>query len=153
MERKRGIQAILFASFLVVAVLVTAASADTIVAPLSTISLGEMMTDGTANTAQAMGAGSVTAPAGWNTFTVSCTNSNDVDNDGQGAVYELKVWDAAGHMYTDSWETDRAGTHTLSVHFNSQGEGDAQYELYCQTNTWLDVIEDQDTYTGDLDFF
>jgi len=120
---------------------------------LSTINLGNLFTDGNNNIATATGVGSVLAPAGQNTFTATWKNINDVNNDGQGAIYKLKVRDANGGLHTTTHEVDRTGEGTISVSFNSQGTGDAQYELYCETNTWFGAIEASDQYVGDLDYY
>lgn len=45
----------------------------------ATIHLGSMSTDGDGDTASVAGVGSVTAPAGQNTFTATYSNVNDVD--------------------------------------------------------------------------
>lgn len=122
------------------------------VGTLATINLGSLYTDGTNNIATATGVGSVLAPAGSNTFTATWKNVNDVNNDGQGAIYTLTVWDANGSPHSTTHEVDRAGEGTISVTFNSQGTGDAQYQLYSETNTWFGAIEASDQYVGDLDY-
>jgi len=92
----------------------------------STTNLGSMYTDGTGDTTSVSVVGPVTAPAGLNTFTATYRNVNDVDNDGQGAIYRLTVYDANGAAHTTEKRVDRATTGTISVSFNSQGSGDAQ---------------------------
>lgn len=148
-----GIGAIFMALLIVGALFVPAVSAESTVTPLATEHLGEMHADGEADSVWISGVdtGSVQVPAGWNTFTVNCQNENDAPGDGQGAYFTLTVWDARGGKYTDVWDTSAAGSETLSVSFDSQGAGDAQYELYCQTD-WMGTIQDEAKYTGDLDF-
>ncbi len=119
---------------------------------LSTMSLGSMYTDGTGDTASVSVVGSVTAPAGQNTFTATYRNVNDVDNDGQGAIYRLKVYDANGVPHTAEKKVDWATSGTISVSFNSQGSGDAQYELWCETHDWFDTTKATATDYGDLDY-
>ncbi|QSZ68193.1 hypothetical protein RJ40_12155 [Methanofollis aquaemaris] len=151
MERKKGILAIFFATILVTTFFVPAAGA-TPITPFAMRDLGSMYTNGTADTAVAYGAGSVTAPPGWNIFSVDCHNSGDVDNDGQGAVFTLKIWDDNDVCHTDRWETDRAGSHALQIRVNIKNPNESRYELYCQTNTWFDAIQAEDTYEDDLIF-
>ncbi|MCK8518084.1 hypothetical protein [Methanoculleus sp. 7T] len=148
-----GIGALFVALLLVGAVIVPTVSAESTVTPLATEDLGDMHADGETDSVWISGVdtGSVQVPAGWNTFTVNCQNENDGLGDGQGAYFELTVWDARGGKYTDVWDTSVAGSKTLSVSFDSQGTGDAQYELYCQTD-WMGTIKDEAKYTGDLDF-
>lgn len=158
MKRSKGIGTLLVAMLLVSMVLMPAVSAkknteEGDVGILATINLGSLFTDGKNNIATATGVGSVLAPAGYNTFTATWKNVNDVDNDGQGAIYKLTVWDANGAPHTTTHEVDRAGEGTISVSFNSQGTGDAQYQLYCETNTWFGAIEASDQYVGDLDYY
>jgi hypothetical protein len=120
---------------------------------LATIHLGSMSTDGDGNTASVAGVGCVTAPAGQNTFTATYSNDNDRDNDGQGAIYRLTVWDALGVAHTTEKRVDWATSGTISVTFNSQGSGDAQYELWCETHDWFDTtMAVGGPYIGDLDF-
>ncbi|MCK8518453.1 hypothetical protein [Methanoculleus sp. 7T] len=119
---------------------------------LGTENLGSMYTDGTANTAQVVTNGPITMPAGYNTFTASYSNENDKDNDGQGALYRLTVWDAQGVKHTEQIKVDWATSGTIEVSFDSQGSGDAQYELWCETHGWFDTTEATDTGIGDLDY-
>ncbi|MDK2974519.1 MAG: hypothetical protein PWP08_890 [Methanofollis sp.] len=119
---------------------------------LSTISLGNMYTDGDGDTASVSVVGPVTAPAGLNTFTATYRNVNDVDNDGQGAIYRLKVYDAQGAAHTAEKRVDWATTGTISVSFNSQGSGDAQYELWCETHDLFDTEKASDTDHDNLDY-
>jgi len=120
---------------------------------LSTIHVGSMSTDGDGDTASAVCVGSLNAPAGQNTFTATYTNVNDVDNDGQGAWYRLTVWDALGVEHTSKIKVDWATSGTISVQFNSQGSGDAQYELWCETHDLFDTTKATDTDFGDLDYY
>ena len=116
-----------------------------------TVNLGSLFTDGKNEIASATCVGPVTVPSGYNTFTATWQNINDVDNDGRGATYKLTVWDAAGIAHTTTKSVDRAGSGTISVSFNSQGAGDAQYELYCDTHTWFN-IKASDNCVEDLDY-
>ena len=119
----------------------------------ATIHLGSISTEGDGDTASVAGVGSVTAPAGQNTFTATYSNVNDVDNDGQGAIYRLTVYDALGVAHTTQKRVDWATSGTISVSFNSQGSGDAQYELWCETHNWFDTTTATGgPYIGDLDY-
>lgn len=120
---------------------------------LSTTTLGSMYTDGTGDTASVSTVGSVIVPAGLNTFTAAYQNVNDVDNDGQGAIYRLTVYNANGVAHTTEKKVDSADSGEISVSFNSQGSGDAQYELWCETHDWFDTTKATDTDYGDLDYF
>jgi hypothetical protein len=119
---------------------------------LVTEKLGDMYTDGDGDTARVAIRGDLTVPAGYNTFTASYHNVNDVDNDGQGALYRLTVWDAQGITHTKQIRVDWAIEGTISVAFDSQGSGDAQYELWCETHDWFDTTKATDIGTGDLDY-
>lgn len=120
--------------------------------PCATINLGLMHTNGTADTAEVIENGPVTAPAGTNTFTVLCNNTGDQNLDGQWTRYELTVWDTEGYSRTDTWKMDRAGSHTLELRFYSHGAGDAQYCLSCQTGTWFDAMQNERTIINELIF-
>ncbi|MDD3620881.1 MAG: hypothetical protein PHQ81_00545 [Methanofollis sp.] len=134
-------------AFVVIAgVLVSSAGA----LPCATINFGLMHTNGTADTAEVIENGPVTAPLGTNTFTVLCNNTGDQNLDGQWARYELTVWDTKGYSHTDAWKTDRAGSHTLELRLHSYNAGDAQYCLSCQTGTWFDAIQNERTIINDL---
>jgi len=154
MKTRRSIGFALAALLLVSVIgLASAVSEDTgEMGILSTPNLGGMYTDGTGDTASASAVGSVTVPAGQNTFTAAYRNVNDIDNDGQGAIYRLKVYDANGAAHTTEKRVDRATSGTISVSFNSQGSGDAQYELWCETHDWFDTTKATDTDYGDLDY-
>ena len=119
---------------------------------LSTLHMGSLSTDGDGDTANAVCVGSVTAPAGQNTFLAAYSNVNDRDNDGQGAIYRLTVWDALGVGHTAEKRVDWVTSGTISVSFNSQGSGDAHYELWCETHDWFDTTKATDTDFGDLDY-
>ena len=116
-----------------------------------TVNLGRLFTDGENEIASATCVGPVTAPAGYNTFCVSWQNINDANNDGRGATYRLTVWDAAGGAHTATKSVDRADSGTLCVSFNSQGAGDGQYELYCNTHTWF-TIKASDNCVEELNY-
>ena len=116
-----------------------------------TVYLGSLYTDGENEIARAICVGPVTAPAGYNTFCASWENVNDANNDGRGATFRLKVWDAAGVAHTKTKSVDQAGSGTLCVSFDSQGTGDAQYEIYCNTHTWF-TIKASDHCVEDLDY-
>jgi len=120
---------------------------------LHSMDLGRMYSDGDGNTASVAGMESVTVPAGRNTFTATYSNSNDRDNDGQGAIYRLTAYDALGIAHTTEKKVDRATSGTINVTFDSQGSGDAQYELWCETHDWFDTtMAFGGPYVGDLDF-
>ncbi|MDY0387080.1 MAG: hypothetical protein RBT65_08140 [Methanolobus sp.] len=120
----------------------------------ATGNLGDLFTDGDNNIASATPetTGTVYFPEGYNTFTVNWKNTNDAKYDGQGAKYVLTVWDAKGVAHTTTKEVDQAGEGSISVAFNSEGAGDAQYKLYCDTHTYFG-IDASDQYTGDLDYY
>ncbi|MBP2145360.1 hypothetical protein J2129_000814 [Methanofollis sp. W23] len=120
--------------------------------PCATINLGLMHTNGTADTAEVIENGPVTAPVGTNTFTALCNNTGDQNLDGQWARYELTVWDTEGYSHTDAWKTDRAGSHTLELRLHSYNAGDAQYSLSCLTGTWFDAVQKERTIINDLIF-
>jgi hypothetical protein len=120
---------------------------------LATKHLGNMSTDGDGDTAYAVGVGPVTISAGYNTFTASYKNINDLPFDGQGAIFRLTVWDAQGVKHpSDDLKVDAAGSGTISVSFDSRGSGDAQYELWCRTHDLFDTEKDSSSYTEDLDY-
>ena len=123
-----------------------------------TVNLGSLYTDGGHEIASATCVGPVTVPAGHNTFTATWEHINDVNNDGRGATFTLTVWDAAGSDHTITKRVDRAGSGTISVHFNSQGAGDGGYLLHCNTYAWFivnfenkasDLCHDDLDYSGD----
>ena len=149
---KFGIVTLLAAMLLVSMAFVPSVSADGEDGIKSTVDLGSLFTDGDDNIATATGVGSVCTSEGHNTFIASWENIDDVNNDGQGAIYKLTVWDAEDNPHTTTHEVDRAGEGTISVSFNSEGTGDSKYKLYCETNTWFGAIEDSDQYIGDLEF-
>lgn len=114
--------------------------------------LGVMYTDGDADTASVTTYGPITVPPGYNTFKAKYYNSNDEDNDGQGALYRLTVYDAQGMAHTKQIKVDWATSGTIEVSFDSRGTGDAYYELWCETHDWLDTTKATDIGTGDLDY-
>lgn len=154
MKTKRSIGfvlgALLLASVVGLAGAVSEDAGDTGVLPPT--DLGNMSANGTGNTADVSAVGPVTVPAGQNTFTVMYSNVDDVDYDGQGAIYRLTVYDANGAAHTTEKRVDRAAAGTISVSFNSQGSGDAQYELWCETHDWFDTETASTIDYGDLDY-
>jgi len=121
-----------------------------------TVNLGSLFTDGRNEIASATCVGPVTVPAGYNTFTATWQNINDVNNDGRGATFRLTVWDAAGRDHTVTKRVDRAGQGNISVRFNSLGAGDGEYLLHCKTYAWFIVnFENKasDLCHDDLDYF
>ena len=120
------------------------------------VNLGSLFTDGRNEVASATCVGHVTVPSGYNTFTATWEHINDANNDGRGATFRLTVWDAAGVAHTKTKRVDRAGQGSISVSFNSQGTGDAQYVLYCSTHAWFIVnfeIKASNLCLDDLDYF
>lgn len=101
---------------------------------LPAIPVGNMFTDGDGDTAGVSGGGPLTAPAGQTTFTATYTHANDRKYDGQGAIFRLTVYDAHGMAHTTEKKVDSAAGGEISVTFHSQGGGDAQYELWCETH-------------------
>jgi len=121
-----------------------------------TVNLGSLFTDGRNEIASATCVGPVTVPSGHNTFSVSWQNVYDANNDGRGATFKLTVWDATGIAHTKTKRVDRAGQGNISVVFNSQGAGDGQYVLHCNTYAWFIVnFENKasDLCLDDLDYF
>ncbi len=114
--------------------------------------LGRMYTDGDADTARVITNGRITIPAGYNTFTAKYYHSNDEPLDGQGAIYRLKVYDAQSMAHTNQTKVDYATTGTIEVSFDSQGTGEAYYELWCETHDWFDTEKASDVGTGYLDY-
>jgi hypothetical protein len=114
--------------------------------------LGTMSTDGDNDRATAVGVGSVTVPAGSNTFTASYRNEHDLPLDGQGAIFRLTVWDAGGTKRVDEIKVDAAAAGTLEVSLNSLVKGDGQYELWCETHDWFDTVKATDSYIGVIHF-
>lgn len=134
-----ALAALLLAS---VVCLVSAVPGDTDdIGILATENLGHMSTDGDGNTASVASVGRVTVPAGQNTFSATYSNVNDEDNDGQGAIYRLTVWDALGIEHVVEKRVDWKTSGKISVSFDSQGSGDAQYELWCETHDMFDVTK------------
>ena len=119
---------------------------------LATVYLGSMSTDGDNDRATSVGVGPVTVPVGYNTFTASYSNVNDLPLDGQGALYRLTVWDAAGIAHTDEKKVDSAGSGTISVSFDSQGSGQGQYELWCRTHDWFDTEKASSSYINVVNY-
>jgi len=117
---------------------------------LDTENLGSLYTNAGAPSASATCVGSVTVPAGYNTFTATWQDVNDNNNDGRGATFRITVWDADGTEHTDSISVDRTGSGTISVSFYS-GAGDAQYELYCDVHTYFNTLA-SDNCVNDLDY-
>ena len=116
-----------------------------------TVNLGSLFTDGRNEIATATCVGDVTVQAGYNTFCASWQNINDAQFDGRGATFRVRVWDAAGTVHTATKSVNQADSGTLCVSFNSQGAGDAQYEIYCNTHN-LYTIKASDSCGGDLDY-
>ncbi|WP_298667415.1 hypothetical protein [uncultured Methanofollis sp.] len=117
------------------------------------IPVGNMFTDGDGDMASVSGVGPLTTPAGQNTFTATYTHANDRKYDGgQGAIFRLTVYDAHGVARTAEKKVDSAASGEISVTFNSQGGGDAQYELWCETHDWFDTTKATDTGYDDLDY-
>jgi len=116
-----------------------------------TENLGSLYTNAGAPSASATCVGHVTIPAGYNTFTAQWQDVNDDNNDGRGATFRITVWDADGIEHTDSKKVDRAGSGTISVRFDSQGAGDAEYELYCNVHTYFNTLA-SDNCVEDLDY-
>ena len=116
-----------------------------------TENLGSLYTNAGAPSASATCVGHVEVPAGYNTFTATWQNVNDDNNDGRGATFRIKVWDADGIEHPNSISVDRAGSGTISVSFDSQGAGDAQYELYCNVHTYFNTLA-SDNCVEDLDY-
>ncbi|WP_342678389.1 hypothetical protein [Methanofollis sp. UBA420] len=108
------------------------------IAVLPAIPVGNMSTGGDGDTAGVSGVGPLTALAGQNTFTATYTHANDRKYDGQGAIFRLTVYDANGVAHTTEKKVDSAVSGEISVTFNSQGSGDAQYELWCETHDLFD---------------
>ncbi|WP_153015881.1 hypothetical protein [Methanofollis ethanolicus] len=105
---------------------------------LPAIPVGNISTDGDGDTAGVSVVGPLTAPAGQNTFTATYTHASDRKYDGQGAIFRLTVYDAHGVAHTTEKKVDSAASGEISVTFNSQGGGDAQYELWCETHDLFD---------------
>ena len=116
-----------------------------------TVNLGSLSTDGEGEDATATCVGDVTVPAGQNTFCVSWDNVNDKAFDGIGATYIVNVWDKDGDLHTATKSVNQAGSGTLCVSFNSLGAGDAQYEIYCDTHTWFNIV-DSDHCIAELEY-
>ena len=116
-----------------------------------TENLGTLYTNAGDAIAIATCVGHVEVPAGYNTFTAQWQNVNDDNNDGRGATFRITVWDAVGTEHPNSISVDRAGSGTISVSFDSQGAGDAQYELYCDVHTYFNTLA-SDNCVEDLDY-
>ena len=114
--------------------------------------LGTMYTDGDADTARVITNGRITIPAGYNVFTAKYYHSNDEPLDGQGAIYRITVYDAQSMAHTNQTKVDYATTGTIEVSFDSQGTGEAYYELWCETHDWFDTEKASDIGTGYLDY-
>lgn len=114
--------------------------------------LGTMYTDGDGDTARVVTNGYITVPAGYNTFKAKYYHSNDLPLDGQGAIYRLTVYDARSFAHTNQTKVDYATSGTIEVSFDSQGAGEAYYELWCETHDLFDTEKASDIGTGYLDY-
>lgn len=165
MKKGKGVLSVLAVLMLFVSVSVGAVSATQIDVETSmeetsndmgilrdTKRVGSMETDAENNIATASGVGPITVPIGYNTFTASYKGIKDEPLDGQGSIFRLTVWDAAGGKDTKEIKIDAAAAGTLEVSLSSQVKGEGQYELWCGTHGWFDRLEASDTYTGVIHF-